>query len=66
MSNYTISLSPQQARIVAAALTLVYGATNQPQFTGNDTDEALYLRNAFTELPNAELDCPGCIHGFVQ
>ena len=65
-NSFTVQLSAQQVAIIAAALAQVHGTTGQPQFNGEDSDEALYLRNAFSTLPQEDATCPaGTLHGFA-
>jgi len=65
-ASFTVKLSAQQVAIIAATLAQVHGTAAQPQFTGEDSDEALYLRNAFTALPGDDISAPaGSLHDFV-
>lgn len=65
-NSFTVQLTAQQVAIIAAALAQVHGTAGKAQFNGEDADEALYLRDAFTSLPQDDAACPaGTLHGFA-
>lgn len=63
--SYTIAISAQQQAIIAAALA-AYALPGQPQYTGEEQDEAMVLRDLFTNLPQEAQGCtPNTVHGFA-
>ncbi len=59
---FTIEINEQQRALIVAALAQVHGSVQPSMFFETD-DEALLLQQMLVDLPQAEKESPGCVHG---
>lgn len=62
MAGYAIHINEEQRKMIETALAQM----NLNAMWPNDkaADEGELLREMFAELPKAESELPGCLHGF--
>lgn len=61
---YEISISEHQRAVIVAALTHAIGSRQPLAVCDEDAAELAVLQGMFHDLPAAEAENPGCLHGF--
>lgn len=62
--TFTIQISLEQAALLAAALNHAIASRQPLEVSTEDAEQLAMLHSMLLDLPAAEAECPGVLHGF--